>query len=222
MRWQLVLAGLCLVAGCSRAPGVSDRSGNAPAPDGHLFTRMPSTFTGVKFTNQIKETRELNVFTYRNYYNGGGVAIGDLNGDGLPEVILTSNQGGARLYLNEGQFRFRDITEEAGLKDNAVWSTGVAIADVNGDGRLDIYVCHAGQAEPARRANALWINQGVRKDSIPLFKNEAMSYGVDDQGFSTQAAFLDYDGDGDLDLFVINNSPRPVSSFGQRNTRNER
>ncbi|MEO7965659.1 MAG: CRTAC1 family protein, partial [Gemmatimonadaceae bacterium] len=126
------------------------------------------------------------------------------------------------LYLNEGKFRFRDVTDEAGIKDNAVWSTGVTIADVNGDGRLDIYICHAGQVEPARRANALWINQGAGKDSIPRFKNEAQSYGVDDQGFSTQAAFLDYDGDGDLDLFVINNSPRPVSSFGQRNTRNER
>ncbi len=226
VRWHLVLTSVCLVASCSRAPGSVDAAngGTSPSPNGgeHLFSRLPSSSTGIKFTNQITETRELNVFTYRNYYNGGGVAIGDLTGDGLPEVILTSNAGGARLYLNEGKFHFRDITEQAGLKDNAVWTTGVTMADVNGDGRLDLYVCHAGQIEPARRANALWINHGAGADSIPKFTEEAKQYGVDDQGFSTHAAFFDYDGDGDLDLFVINNSPRPVSSFGQRNTRNER
>src|SRR5438876_9275780 len=98
---------LCLLTGCSAA---GDRA--LPPVDGHLFTRLPSTYTGVRFENRLTETRDLNVFTYRNYYNGGGVALGDLTGDGLPEIVLTSNLGGTRLYLNEGKFRFRDVTEE--------------------------------------------------------------------------------------------------------------
>ena len=224
VRLGLALTWLCLIAGCSDSSGTlrQPRDAEAPAPDGTLFTRLPSTYTGVAFRNRLDETRDLNVFTYRNFYNGGGVAIGDLTGDGLPEVVLTSNQGGARLFLNEGAFRFRDVTEEAGLDDDADWTTGVTLADVDGDGRLDIYLCRAGQTEPARRANALWINGGLGKDSIPTFAERGKEFGVADQGYSIHAAFLDHDRDGDLDLFVINNSPRPVSSFGQRNTRNER
>lgn len=220
----IVLTWMCISTGCSNpSPDVETRrDATPPAADGRLFTRMPASYTGVAFANRLEETRDLNVFTYRNFYNGGGVAIGDLTGDGLPEIILTSNQGGARLYLNEGGFRFRDVTKAAGLTDDAVWSTGVTLADVNGDGRLDIYICHAGQTEPARRANALWINGGVGSDSVPTFTEEGARYGVADQGYSTHAAFLDYDRDGDLDLFIINNSPRPVSSFGMRNIRNER
>src|SRR3989442_10640658 len=120
---------------------------DAPPPasrDGPLFTLLPSSYTGVNFANRLTETRDFNVFTYRNFYNGGGVAIGDLSGDGLPEIVLTSNEGGPKLYLNEGKFRFRDITVEAGLGAKRPWTTGVTLADVNGDGLLDIYVCHAG------------------------------------------------------------------------------
>src|SRR5207302_927261 len=161
------------------------------------------------------------VFTYRNYYNGGGTAIGDLTGDGLPEIVLTSNQGGTRLYLNEGKFRFRDVTEEAGLKSQG-WTTGVTLADVNGDGKLDIYVCHAGRLPGKLRANELYINQGLDAHGVPTFKEMAAEYGVADTGYSTQAVFFDYDRDGDLDLFVINNSPRPVSSFDPWNSRSVR
>ena len=217
--------GVCLIMSCSRAPVAAvgyDQAAQAPLLDGKLFTRMPAGYTGVRFENRLRESIDTNVFTYRNFYNGGGVAIGDLNGDGLPELVLTSNQGGARLYLNEGKFRFRDITALAGLTSHALWTTGVTIADVDGDGRLDIYISHAGQTEPARRANALWINQGVGKDSIPHFEEKGEALGVADRGYTTHAAFLDYDRDGDLDLFIINNSPRPVGSFGPRNTRKER
>src|SRR5256884_2543568 len=207
---------LCLLAGCSAAgaPGL-------PPPDGRLFTRLPSGYTGVRFANRLTGTRELNVFTYRNYYNGGGTAIGDLTGDGLPEIVLTSNLGGTRLYLNEGKFRFRDVTQQAGLHSKG-WTTGVTLADVNGDGRLDIYVCHAGLGNGGLRANELYINRGLNADGAPTFVEQAAASGVADSGYSTQAAFFDYDRDGDLDLFVINNSPRPVASMPFNNTRNVR
>ena len=200
----------------------SGSAGSATLPPvGHqLFTLLPSSATGVHFENQLVETPDFNVFTYRNFDNGGGVAIGDLTGDGLPEIVLTSNQGGPKLYLNEGNFHFRDITDDAGLRNRkGTWTTGVTIADVNGDGLLDIYICKAGPGDVASRANELWINQGLNKDGIPTFKEMAASYGVADGGYSTQAVFFDYDGDGKLDLFVLRNSPRPASSLPIHNTR---
>ncbi|MEP6992669.1 MAG: VCBS repeat-containing protein [bacterium] len=172
------------------------------------------------FANTLTETRDFNVFTYRNYDNGGGVAVGDLTGDGLPEIVLTSNQGGPRLYLNQGNFHFRDITEAAGLRTRKdAWTTGVTLADVNGDGLLDIYICKAGPGDAASRANELWINQGLDRDGVPTFQEMAAAYGVTDGGYSTQAVFFDYDGDGKLDLFVLRNSPRPANSLAIRNTR---
>ena len=221
----LTVSGSCLLAACSGGEQSADRqvrTATAPKPDGHLFTLMPSSYTGVQFENRVTDTRELNVFTYRNYYNGGGVAIGDLTGDGLPEVVLTSNRDGPKLYLNEGKFRFRDITKEAGVTGKGFWATGVAIADVDGDGLLDIYVCYAGKTEPARRRNELYINKGLDENGVPTFSEEGAKYGIADEGYSTQAVFFDYDRDGKLDMFLINNSPRDVSSFGVRNTRNVR
>ena len=221
---RIALAGLWLVAGCSGAEGSARDAApqSAPAPDGRLFTRMPSGYTGVRFENSLKETRDFNVFTYRNYYNGGGVALGDLTGDGLPELLLTSNMHGNRLYLNEGGFRFRDVTKEAGVGGRGFWATGATFADVNGDGLLDIYVCYAGDVAGKRRANELYINQGRKEGAPPTFKEAAEAFGIADQGYATHAAFFDYDRDGDLDLYVLNNSFRPVSSFGLRNIRHIR
>jgi hypothetical protein len=207
------------MAACSNTP--REQAGAPPARNGQLFTQLPSSYTGVTFANRLTETRDFNVFTYRNFYNGGGVAIGDLSGDSLPEIVLTSNQGGPRLYLNLGDFKFRDVTKEAGIAETGRWTTGVTLADVNGDGKLDIYVCHAGLKPAALRANTLYINQGV-KDGIPRFREMAAAYGIADTGYSTQAAFFDYDGDGDLDLFLIRNSPRPVASIAVKNERNQR
>lgn len=214
------------LAGCAEGEGRGpDQPTGARAlpANGRLFTLLPSQVTGVNFENRLIDTPELNVFTYRNYYNGGGVAIGDLTRDGLPEIILSSNAQGLNLYLNSGEFRFRDITRAVGLTaDKGSWTTGITLADVNGDGLLDIYVSRAGNGEPDERANELWIHQGLNSGGIPSFREQAAQFGVADQGYSTHAAFLDYDRDGDLDLFVINNSPRPVSSFGLRNTRHVR
>ena len=212
---RLVIPATCLLGACSGGGGPV--SGGQP-----LFTRLPSSQTGVRFENRLTDTRELNVFTYRNYYNGGGVALGDLTGDGLPELVLTANLGGPRLYLNGGGFRFRDVTAEAGITGKRAWTTGVTLADVNGDGRLDIYICHAGRADGPGRANELYVNQGLNANGVPTFVEQAAAYGIADTGYSTQAAFLDYDRDGDLDLILIRNSPRPVSSFGTRNTRDVR
>ena len=218
-----LLPALCLAA-CAGNEQKQEISSTTAAPPvhNHLFTLLPSSYTGVRFVNRVEDTPELNVFTYRNFYNGGGVAVGDLNGDGLPEVMLTSNQHGNHLYLNKGHFHFQDITEQAGVAGKASWATGVTVADVNGDGRLDIYVCYAGNVAGKARANELYINQGVDKQGVPHFKEMAEQYGLADQGYSTQAVFFDYDNDGRLDMFLVNNSSRPVTSLGMRNTRNIR
>ena len=183
-----------------------------------LFELLPSETTGIHFKNTVIDSKEMSILNYHNFYNGGGVAIGDINNDGKPDIYLTSNQGENKLYINKGNFKFEDITTKAGLHSNHKWHTGVTMADVNGDGWLDIYVCNAGIMSGDDRANELYINQ---KDGT--FKEEAHAYGLDDKGASTQAVFFDYDHDGDLDCFVLNNSPRSVESFGykpvDRNTR---
>ena len=220
-----VLASLYLLAACAGGEKKNEaltRSSEAPPVGGALFTLLPSSYTGVNFENRLADSPDFNVFTYRNFYNGGGVAVGDLNGDGLPEVMLTSNQNGSHLFLNKGNFRFKEITDEARIGGKKSWVTGVAFADVNGDGKLDIYVCYAGPNAGSARANELYINQGVDERGVPTFREMAKRYGVADEGYSTQAAFLDYDLDGKLDLFLVNNSYRPAISFGLRNTRNIR
>ncbi|MFL5502094.1 MAG: VCBS repeat-containing protein [Gemmatimonadaceae bacterium] len=224
LRLCYLIPALCLAA-CAGNDQKQQQTGAttaAPPVDNHLFTLLSSSYTGLHFANRVEETQELNVFTYRNFYNGGGVATGDLNGDGLPEVMLTSNQGGNHLYLNKGHFQFQDITAEAGVAGKKSWATGVTLADVNGDGRLDIYVCYAGNVAGKARANELYINQGADRNGVPTFKEMAADYGLAEEGYSTQAAFLDYDNDGNIDMFLIDNSFRPVSGFGMRNTRNIR
>ena len=214
---------LALLIGCSGTetspePGTRE---TPPVAD-KLFTMLPESYTGIDFENRVVDSRELNVFTYRNFYNGGGAALGDLTGNGLPDLLLTSNMGPNRLYLNEGDFRFRDVTEEAGVTGRGFWATGVTFADVNGDGLLDIYVCYAGDVAGERRANELYIHQGLNEKGVPVFIEMAAEYGVADEGYSTHAAFLDYDRDGLLDLYLVNNSFRPASSFGLRNIRHVR
>jgi len=187
------------------------------ADEGVVFKKLPSSTTGVDFINELTLTKDLDVFRYRNYYNGGGVAIGDINGDGLSDIFLSSNMNGNRLYLNLGDFKFQDITEKAGVGGTKIWSTGVSMADVNGDGLLDIYVCNSGDVLGGNRENELFINNGDL-----TFTESAEKYGLHDKGFGTHAVFFDYDQDGDLDCYVLNNSFRPVSSLGLENIRHVR
>jgi len=173
-----------------------------------LFALQDNEDIGISFINKVTETDQTNVFTFRNFYNGGGVAIGDVNNDGLNDVFLTSNQNGNQLYLNKGNWKFENVTGKAGVKGTKYWSTGATMVDINGDGWLDIYVCHSGNGPENTRGNELFINQ---RDGT--FKEEAEKYGLVDKGLSTQAIFFDLDNDGDLDCFVLNNSFRPIGSF---------
>ncbi|MBX3256305.1 MAG: VCBS repeat-containing protein [Chitinophagaceae bacterium] len=179
-------------------------------PADPLFTQLDKSYTGIDFRNDLKEEAGFNVFNYRNFYNGGGVGIGDINNDGLADIYFTSNMGKNRLYLNKGNMQFEDITASAGVGGTKGWSTGVSLVDINGDGLLDIYVCNSGNIEGDDRANELFINQGN-----VTFKEEAAQYGLEEkQALTTHAAFFDYDLDGDLDCYILNNSVRRIGSFG--------
>jgi hypothetical protein len=172
--------------------------------------------SGINFINTVQDNDSINILNYRNFYNGAGVAIGDLNNDGLPDVFLTANQGSNKLFLNTGDLKFRDISASAGFINKQQYSTGVVMVDINHDGWLDIYVCNAGNMQDAAlRKNQLFIN-----NHNLTFTDSAAQYGLDNDGYSTQASFFDYDMDGDLDCFIINNSPVPVSSLGYPNLRN--
>src|SRR5712671_2829321 len=188
------------------------RTSSAP----QLFVAVAPEASGVTFANTLPEDSAVNIVNYLYYYNGGGVAAGDIDGDGLVDLYFTSNLGSNRLYRNLGNFRFEDVTARAGVADSVGWKSGVTMADVNGDGRLDIYVSGVNYLGMKGR-NVLYINNGDG-----TFTDHAEEYGLAFSGYSTQAAFFDYDGDGDLDMFLIRNSPRPVASIAVRNERNQR
>ena len=166
-----------------------------------LFSELNPDDTGVKFRNDLVETNEKNVLSYIYFYNGGGVAAGDLNNDGLADLIFTGNQTGNKFYLNKGDMTFEDVSRAAGLEDQTAWSTGVVLVDINNDGWKDIYICRSGDSNADNRKNLLYINN---QDNT--FTEQGASYGLDDSGYSTHATFLDYDKDGDLDMFLLNHS----------------
>jgi len=174
-----------------------------------LFTLLPSSSTHIYFRNDLTETEQFNMIEYLYFNNGAGVAAGDINNDGLTDLFFTSNQNPNKLYINKGNLQFEDITNAAGVSGQGDWKTGVTMADVNGDGFLDIYVCQLGYYKTIRGKNQLFINQGNL-----TFKEEAQKYGLDFQGFSTQASFFDYDLDGDLDMYLLNHSVHSSRSYG--------
>ncbi|NIJ55727.1 hypothetical protein FHS68_004920 [Dyadobacter arcticus] len=183
-----------------------------------LFEEMEGSETGIDFVNKIEDREDINIFNYRNFYNGGGVAIGDINNDGLPDIYFTANMGENKLYLNKGNWKFEDITAKAGVGEPTKWSTGVVMVDVNGDNLLDLYVCNAGyQKFVNKQGNSLYINNGDL-----TFTESAKKYGLDETGYTTHAAFLDYDLDGDLDAYILNNSFIPVNTLNYANDRNLR
>ncbi|MXV52390.1 RNA-binding protein [Pedobacter sp. HMF7647] len=184
---------LALICGCS------GKKANT------LFRLLPSSETGVTFTNTITESDTTNILNQANLYNGGGVGIGDFNNDGLPDMYFAGNMVSNKLYLNKGSLKFDDVTDAAGVGGEGRWCTGVSVVDINADGLLDIYVCTSFRKDVKRRTNLLYINQGVNKEGVPAFKESAQSYGLADTGYSTQAEFFDYDLDGDLDMYLVTN-----------------
>ncbi|MDB5249924.1 MAG: ASPIC/UnbV protein [Segetibacter sp.] len=194
-RLQYFLLTAVLLAGCTRKTST-------------LFSLLPAQSTGITFSNDLAANDSLNILDYLYYYNGGGVAIGDINNDGLPDIYFSSNKGSNKLYLNKGNMRFEDITEPAGAKGKGNWKTGVTMTDVNGDGLLDIYVSEVGAYKNLHGKNELFINNGNL-----TFSERAHEYGLDVEGFNTHATFFDYDRDGDLDMFLVNHSVHSTETY---------
>jgi hypothetical protein len=192
-----------LVLGCSETHEIPG--------EGHLFKLLDTAHTHITFINQLDYTEAVNTYTFKNFYNGGGVGLGDFNNDSLLDIFFTGNLVSNKLYLNRGDLKFEDISEKSGLATTGVWSTGVSIVDINADGLLDIYVCKSGPPGGERRANELFINNGDL-----TFTEQGKNYGLDFTGLSTHAAFFDYDKDGDLDCYLLNNSIRSIGAYDLR------
>jgi len=179
------------------------------------FQLLTHSQTGLEFGNELRQTSEFNVFNYMYFFNGGGVAAGDFNQDGLPDLYFTANMGPNKLFLNRGDLQFEDVTPQAGVAGTGGWKTGVTVVDINQDGLLDLYVCEMGDYQTVKGKNLLFVNQGVR-DGIPVFEEKAADYGLDLVVFGTQATFFDFDLDGDLDLYLLNHSLHANGTFGMR------
>ena len=199
----IALASL-IIAGCSKK-------------ENQLFDKLSPDESKVTFVNQLDESKNISILDYLYYYNGGGVALGDINNDGLVDIYFTSNQGKNKLYLNKGSNKFEDISIKAGVEGESDWNTGSIMADVNGDGYLDIYVCAVVGIHGFEGHNELYINN---KDNT--FTESAAEYGLDLDNFSTSAAFLDYDNDGDLDMYLLNHAVHSEASYGKADIRNKR
>ena len=180
-----------------------------------MFQVLSENRTGLKFVNKLTPSKSFNMFHYMYFYNGAGVGSGDFNNDGLVDLFFASNQGDNKLFLNQGNLSFTDVTEKARVPQDHGWSTGVSVVDINNDGLLDIYVCKVGNYEVLKGKNQLLVCQGIN-GGVPAYADEAAKYGLDFSGFCTQAVFLDYDLDQDLDIFLLNHAIHQNGSFAPR------
>src|SRR5277367_1015047 len=188
--FSIALFSICILFGCKEKT---------------LFQEVSPSHSNINFTNTLEKHKAFGILYFLYYYNGGGVSIGDINNDGLPDVYFTANhKGGNKLYLNKGNFEFEDITAKAGVAGTSDWCTGSTMADVNGDGLLDIYVCAVQGEHNLKGHNELFINNGDG-----TFTESSKKYGLDLAAYSSQAVFFDYDHDGDLDCFILNQSSHP-------------
>lgn len=207
-RWTgfcLIVLGMYIVSACN--------SGEKQPP---LFEVLDESSTGLHFANTLTPTDSFNIFHYMYFYNGAGVGAADLNNDGLVDLFFASNQEQNKLYLNKGNMQFRDVTAAAGIPNDHGWSTGVSVVDINNDGLMDIYVCRVGNYGPLKGRNQFLICTGIDKDGVPHYTDKAKELGLDFTGFSTQAAFFDYDLDGDLDMYLLNHSVHENGTFHPR------
>jgi hypothetical protein len=217
---SLILAILMAAVGCSTEENKSE----APLKQDTLFTLLSPKETNIHFSNTLSEGTGINrnVLMYEYFYNGAGVAVGDLNNDGLDDLFFTANMGYNKLYLNRGEMKFQDITQHAGVPGRKnTWKSGVTMADVNGDGLLDIYVCYTGQLPLDRRIDELYIHQGVNQNGRPIFEEQAANYGLTQPHSSNQASFFDYDRDGDLDLFLLTHNVQSLPILDKESIRQQ-
>lgn len=197
----------------------AENPAESPTPRAALFTALSPDQTGVTFANNLSEGLNTNVLMYEYFYNGGGVAVGDLNGDGLDDIYFSGNMVPNQLYLNKGSMKFTDVTQSAGVAGReGPWRTGVSMADVNGDGKLDLFVCYSGSLRPEKRTPQLFINNGPDAQGVPHFTDQTAQYGLDKPAQSTQGTFFDYDRDGDLDLLLLNHNPKSLPVLDKSST----
>ena len=202
------------MCGCN---GQTDKSKDETGQQ--LFTLLGPEQTNISFQNTLTEGLNTNILMYEYFYNGGGVAAGDFNNDGLVDIYFTSNMSDNKFYLNKGNMQFQDITLASHAAGRAgPWKTGVNAVDINADGRLDLYLCYSGALPPAKRANQLFINIGNDSQGIPMFDEKAEAYGLASTGFSNQSYFLDYDKDGDLDMLLLNHNPKNLPLLNEEAT----
>lgn len=214
---RLLALVVILAASCTNDKVVKEKTVSLTAPP--LFTLLTPEQSQVHFSNTLTEALNTNILLYEYFYNGGGVATGDLNGDGLADLYFTGNMVSNQLYLNKGKLAFEDITAAAGVAGRpGPWKTGITMADVNGDGKLDLYLCYSGKVRSEKRQNELYINQGNNAQGIPTFIEQGQQYGLADTGYSTQGYFFDFDRDNDLDLFLLNHNPNNLPVLDEART----
>lgn len=205
-KYFILLFYLLLITNCTPKPGAGD-----------WFQLLEVDHTRLDFSNSLEQTTSFNVFDYMYFFNGGGVGIGDFNNDGLVDLYFSANMESNKMFLNEGDLRFKDVTQEAGVQGTDAWSTGISVIDINNDGLLDIYVNVVGDYDVLTGVNQLYVCLGI-EDGIPRYEDQAVDYGLDLVGFGTQAAFVDFDLDGDLDMYQLNHSLHQNGTFGPRDS----